>query len=217
MSVLLQSAACAQIGTDHVFVVLYFGRGSVTDFASVVQYDHAIGNVHHHAHVVFDQNDGGAEFFIHIQNEAAHVLFFFKVHARHGFVHQQDAGLHGQRTPQVDPFLQSVGQLAHRYLAVGFDFQHVDDFLDNAAVPDFFAFGGTDAQGLQQQIAAHFHGAAGHDVVQHAHAAEQRQVLEGAPDAACGDLVRVHAGKCLAPEGDGAFGGGIDAVDAVEH
>ena len=59
--------------------------------------------------------------------------------------------------------------------------------------------------------------APGHDVVEHAHALEQRQVLEGARHAHLGHLARVHVPEGLAAEGDGALLRLVDAVDAVEH
>jgi hypothetical protein len=49
--------------------------------------------------------------------------------------------------------LQAVGQLAHRRLAEGLDFQEVDDVLDEFAVADFLALGRADAQRLQEQVA----------------------------------------------------------------
>src|SRR3990167_5977130 len=55
------------------------------------------------------------------------------------------------------------------------------------------------------------------DIVDHAHALEQRQVLEGAGHAHLGHLARVHVVEGLATEGDGALRGCVHAVDAVEH
>jgi hypothetical protein len=68
----------------------------------------------------------------------------------------------------------------------------------------FLALGRADAQRLQQQVAFDLEVAAGHDVVDHAHALEQRQVLEGARHAHLGHLAAVHVAEGLAPEGDGA-------------
>ena len=74
-----------------------------------------------------------------------------------------------------------------------------------------------DAQRLQEEVALHLQVAPGHDVVEHAHALEQRQALEGARDAHLGHLVRVHVLEGLAAEGDRALLRLVDAVDAVEH
>ena len=166
---------------------------------------------------MLDEHDGGAELVVHVQDEAAHVLLLFHVHAGHGFIEQQHLRLHRESPAQVHALLQAVGQLAHGGLAEGLDFEEVDDVLDVFTVANFLALGRPDAQRLQQQVAFDLEVAAGHDVVDHAHALEQRQVLEGAPDAHLGHLAAVHVVKRLAPEGDGAFGRRVHPVDAVEH
>src|SRR3990167_5674536 len=212
-----RSVACAQIGTDHVFVVAHFVGAAVADLLAVVEHHHAVADVHHHAHVVLDEHDGGAELVVHIEDEAAHVLLFFHVHAGHGLVQQQHLRLHGQAVAQVHALLQAIGQLAHGRLAKRLDFQEVDDVLDVLAVADLLALGRADTQRLHQQVAFDLEVAAGHDVVDHAHALEQRQVLECARHAHLGHLARVHVRERLAPEGDRAVLRRVHAVDAVEH
>ncbi len=73
------------------------------------------------------------------------------------------------------------------------------------------------AQQLPEEAALHLQGAAGHDVVERAHALEQRDVLEGARDAATRRIVRLHLGPRLALEGDAAMLRLVEAVDDVEH
>jgi hypothetical protein len=70
---------------------------------------------------------------------------------------------------------------------------------------------------LREQAALHLEVAPRHDVVEHAHALEQREVLEGARHAHLGHLARVHVLEGLAAESDGALLRPIDAVDAVQH
>ena len=55
-----------QVGADHVFVLAHLARRAVADLLAIVQHHHAVADVHHHAHVVLDQHDGGAEFVEHI-------------------------------------------------------------------------------------------------------------------------------------------------------
>ena len=38
---------------------------------------------------MLNQDDGGTELIIHVQDKATHVLLFFNVHARHWFIKQQ--------------------------------------------------------------------------------------------------------------------------------
>jgi hypothetical protein len=63
-----------------------------------------------------------------------------------------------------------------------------------------FVFGRSDAQGLQKQVALDAQVAAGHEVVDHVHALEQRQVLERAGNAHLGHLAAVHVLEGLTPE-----------------
>ena len=51
----------AEIGVDHGLVGLHLVRRAVGDLDAVIEHDDAIGQIHHHAHVVLDQRDGGAE------------------------------------------------------------------------------------------------------------------------------------------------------------
>jgi hypothetical protein len=206
-----------QVGLDHFGVVAHFLWRAVPDLLAVVQHHHAVADVHHHAHVVLDQHHGGAELVVHVQHKAAHVLLFFHVHACHGLVQQQQLRLHGQRPAQVHALLQAVGQLAHRCLAIGLDLQEVDDVFDEFAVADFFALGRADAQRLHEDAALDLEVAPCHQVVQHAHALEQGQVLEGARHAHHGHLVAVHVLEGLAAKRDGALLRLVHAVDAVEH
>ena len=44
---------------------LHLGRRAVGDLLAVVEHHDAVGQVHHHAHVVLDQRDRGAERVVH--------------------------------------------------------------------------------------------------------------------------------------------------------
>src|SRR3989454_5609994 len=74
--------AHAQVGVDDGLVGPHLVRRAVGDLAAVVQRHHAVGDVHHHAHVVLDERDGRAEFVVDVEDEAAHVLLLLHVHAR---------------------------------------------------------------------------------------------------------------------------------------
>src|SRR5208282_735405 len=70
---------------------------------------------------------------------------------------------------------------------------------------------------LQEEVRVHFQIAPGHDVVEHAHAAKQGNVLEGARDALLGRLARAHLAVRAPQEGHAAGLRPVDAVDDVEH
>ena len=82
---------------------------------------------------------------------------------------------------------------------------------------DFFVFSRPNAQGLQKDVALHAQVATGHDVVDHAHAFEQGQVLESAGHAHLGHLAAVHVVKGLTAKCDAAFLRCVDTIDAIEH
>ena len=207
----------AEIGVDHLLVALDLVGRAVGDLAAVFEHDHAVGQVHHHAHVVLDQRDGGAELLVHVEDEARHVLLLLEVHAGHRLVEQQQLRLHRERAAELDALLQAVGQPADRDLADVLDLEEVDDLLDLAAVLDLLGERRAEAEDLPEEAAVHLQGAAGHDVVERRHAAEQRDVLEGARDAAARRLVGPHLRARLALEGDAAFLRMVEAVDDVEH
>ncbi len=73
------------------------------------------------------------------------------------------------------------------------------------------------AQHLFDPTAAALEVAPGEHVVEHAHALEQRDVLEGTRDPTFGGLVRAHASAGSAGIADAAALGMVDAVDHVEQ
>ena len=97
------------------------------------------------------------------------------------------------------------------------DVEEIDDLLGAQAVLDFFLHRRAEAQHLPEQTALHAQGAAGHDVVERGHAAEQRHVLERARNAAGGGVMRAHFRPGLAAEGDLALLRRIETVDNIEH
>src|SRR5436190_11285169 len=211
----------AEVGADHVGIRAYLVRAAVADLPAVVEHDDAVGDVHHHAHVVLDQDDRRAELVVDVEDEAAHVLLLLDVHPRHRLVEEQHLRLHRQRAAEVDALLQAVRHLADRRLAVGLDLEEVDDVLDHLTMRRLLALGGVPAErktkGLLEEVGLHLQVAPAHDVVEDAHALEQRQVLERARDAQLRDLVRVHLAEGPAAQVDRAFLRLVDAVDAVEH
>ena len=76
---------------------------------------------------------------VHLDDESAHILLLFEVHAGHRLVEQQKLRLHRQRAPELDALLQAISQTADRHAADRRDFQKVDDVLDQAAMDDFLA------------------------------------------------------------------------------
>mmetsp|Transcript_2863 Transcript_2863/g.4911 ORF Transcript_2863/g.4911 Transcript_2863/m.4911 type:complete len:324 (+) Transcript_2863:201-1172(+) len=206
-----------QVGIDHFLVVAHLVRRAVPDLLAVVHHDHPVGQVHHHAHVMLDQHDGGAEFVVHVEDETAHVLFLFDVHARHRLVQQQDLRLGGQCTGQFDTLLQAVRQAAHGRLADRLNLQEINDFLNLRAVGDLFLLGAAPPHRLTQQAGLHVVEPPGHDVVENAHAFEQGDVLERPRDALPGYLVGLHRRALLAAIHHFALLRIVEPADDVQH
>ena len=154
---------------------------------------------------------------INVEHKAAHVLLFLNVHAGHGLIQQQHLRLHGQRSTQVHPLLQAVGQHAHRRFAVSLNFQKINDLFNRFPVHHFFFDSRANAQGLQQDIAFNFQIATRHDVVEHAHTFEQCKILKGTRHPHHRHLVTIHVLESLTPKRDRALLRLVHAVDAVQH
>src|SRR5262249_89615 len=122
-----------------------------------------------------------------------------------------------ERAAKLDPLLQTVGQLSDLNLADVLDLEKVDDLLDAVALFDLFRERRPDAQQLPEEPAAHLQRAPRHDVVERGHALEQRDVLEGARDAAHPRFGGPHRRARLALERYAALLRVIEAVDDVEH
>ena len=97
------------------------------------------------------------------------------------------------------------------------DLEKVDDLLDLAAIGELLASRASDPDGLLEEGRAHLQIAAGHDVVEHAHPAEQRNILERPRNALRGCIVRVHVAPRCAAKRDRALLRVVDAVDDVQQ
>src|SRR4029450_85310 len=206
-----------QVGVDHRLVVPHVVRRPVGDLAPVVQGHHVGGDVHHHAHVVLDEGDGGPELVVHAEDEPAHVLLLLDVHACHGLVEEEEGGLGGERAGQLHPLLQAVGKAPGRRLADGLDLEEVDETLHELPVFELLAAGRSPIQGLEKKGAVHLEQPPGHDVVERAHGVEQRHVLEGPGDPQRGHVVGLELRAVRAGEADAALVRVIEAADDVEQ
>ncbi len=166
---------------------------------------------------MLDQHDRSAEFIVHIENEPAHVFFFFQVHTGHRFIQQQQLGLGRQRPAQFDPFLQTVRQAAYRRFANRFDLQKIDHFFHFSAIFQLFAACPAKIKSLFDKSRFHHQVAPGHDVIQHRHTAKQSDVLKRARNALSGSLVRTHLPAGLAAESNLALLWMVKAVDDIQH
>src|SRR5216683_3350355 len=207
----------SQVRVDHDLISSHEVGGSVGDLPAVVQRHDPVGDVHHHAHVVLDEGDRRAELVVDIEDEAGHVLLLLDVHAGHRLVQEQELWLGGQRPCQLHPLLEAVGQPPGGHLADGLDLQEVYDALDGGPVLQLLPLGRPPVDGVQEKVPTHLEQPAGHDVVQHGHALEERDVLEGPGDAEGGHVVGLELGPVLALEQDSSLLGVVEATDDIDQ
>src|SRR5205823_8739764 len=111
-------------------------RGTVSDLHAVIEHRHAMGEIHHHSHVMLDQRDGRAVMIVDVDDEPRHVLLLFEVHACHRLVEEKKIGLHCKGAAKFDAFLQAVWQTRNWYLADRLNLQKIDDLLDPVPMLD---------------------------------------------------------------------------------
>src|SRR5215467_9810693 len=206
-----------EVGVHHRLILAHDLGRAVGDLPAVVEHDHAIGNVHDHAHVVLDQRDGGAELVVHVEDEAGHVLLLLHVHPRHGLVEEEEMRLGGQRPRQLHPLLEPVGQPSRRRLADGLDLQEVDHPFHRRTMLELLPPRGAPVEGVEDEVPAHLEQPPRHDVVEHAHALEEGHVLEGARDAEAGHVEGLELGAVSSLEDDAALLRMVEATDDVEE
>src|SRR5712671_2191150 len=207
----------AQIGVDDRLVGLDLLRRSLRDLDTMIKDNHTVGEVHDHAHIMFNQGDGHVLVPVYVEDIARHVLFFLDVHAGHRLVEQQEIGFHCKRARKLDALLQAIRQLADDRLADRLDSQQVYDFFDTMAMRNLFSLRRPETEKLQEKSAAHVQCASRHDVVEHRHATKQCNVLERARDTARGRLKGPHLAARHPLEGDAALLRMVEAVDDIEH
>src|SRR3990172_7356748 len=109
----MAASALPQVGTDDDRIAADLVRRPLRDLLAVVEHDDVGRNVHHDAHIMLDQDDGGTPLVVHVEDEPRHVLLFLTVHSGHRLVEQQHFRLHGERTRKLHALLQPAGQPSH--------------------------------------------------------------------------------------------------------
>src|SRR5699024_1569429 len=114
----------AQIGLDDLRVVLDLRGGALGDDLAEVEHTDTLTDAHDQIHVMLDQKDGNVEGIPDLDDVVHQLGGLGGVHARRRLVQQQERGIGGQGTDDLQPALSAVGQGAR--LVVG-QIQHVKD------------------------------------------------------------------------------------------
>ena len=143
--------------------------------------------------------------------------FLFKVHAGHGFIEQDDLGFQCDGAGEFDALAQAIRKRAGMLVANVLDFEEVDDFFDGGAVLGFFLLRPADPishaageAGFHQMVAAD------HDVIEHGHAGEEREILKGAANTKVGAFAGAQRRDVGALVQDAPGSRAIAAGDAIE-
>ena len=85
--------AGAEIGADHLFVMLHLGRRALGDLAAEIERDDLVGDRHHQVHVVLDEQHGDLALVAHPADERAQFADLLVVEAAGRLVEQQQLRL----------------------------------------------------------------------------------------------------------------------------
>jgi len=142
---------------------------------------------------------------------------FVERHAGHRLVEQKQLGLGDESAGQLDALLKAIGELADDGEPIPLEAERLNDAFHLRSLLAFFATRRRSAKGLLEKVRTCLQGAAGQQVALHAHALEQRDVLERSRDAEMRGHVRAHDIVSRTREREGASVGPVDAVDHVQH
>jgi hypothetical protein len=98
----MQHLRAAEIGLDHVRIVLNLSGLPFGDLPSKIQNDDSVGGIHDHLHIVFDQENGRAVC-RDLPKDVRQAFRLIVIEARRWFVEQQKLGIRGKRVTLPDP------------------------------------------------------------------------------------------------------------------
>jgi len=169
-------------------------RACLGDLLSPVERHHPLGEARGEAQVVLDEEQRHAEAAAQLVQPVGDFILLLGGESRGWLVEQQEARFEGERASQLDALLHAVGTVGDADMPVGLQIEELDDLLASLALADLL---GARPQRRGEQVAVEVEMAAEEQVVDHPHAEEKAQVLEGAGDAAAGNPVRREAEQAL--------------------
>ncbi len=187
------------------------------DLPAEIERHHPVGNVHHQAHVVLDQQHREPEPVANLLDQGAERPDFLVIEAARRLIEQQQLGLAGQGARQLHAFLRAEGQVGDARARHRLQAEEAHQRLRFSQCGALLVLHRRQAQGIEEEAAVRAAMAPDHDVVQHRHGLEQGEVLEGAPDAERGDAVPGDPQERCAVEQDVAAATLVEARQAVEQ
>ena len=193
------------------------GRRSLGELAAEIQRDHMVGDRHHEAHVMLDQQHGHVAVVANPADQVAEHVDFLVVEAAGGLVEQQDLRLGSQRARQFDALLGAERQAGNHGVGDVVEVEIADDLVDALVELGLAAADPGQSQRVADDVAVGAGMGADPDVVEHRKVGKQRDVLEGAADADFGDPVRRARQDALAFHQNVARARLIEPAEAIEQ
>ena len=158
---------------------------AVGNLHAVVQHHDVVRYLHHHAHVVLDEEDGRAVLLSDELQEFVEFVRFARIEAGGGLVEAQQQRFRAHGTGDLETPLRAVGQVGGGIVGAVDEMdllQPVDRPVDRFPLRPLVGGNAHDAAegergGLHQRVVLRHQ-----EVFQHRHAAEQPDVLERARD-----------------------------------
>src|SRR3972149_2463914 len=182
----------SEVRLNHSRVCLDLLRAPLRDLFAEVQDRDPVGDIHHHAHIVLNQDtrDSPTLRLIDLQYEPGHVLGLLEVQPCHRLIQQNQRGIQGQRPSQLDPLLEPVGQHPDHLIPDVLDLEEVDDLpFDEFAMLDLLPRRLSQIHRAAKQAGLHVDMSPQANIVQNGHAAKELNLLEGTRDPEVGSLV----------------------------
>ncbi len=93
-------------------IVPDLARRAVGDLGAVVEHDDMVGDLHHHRHVVLDQQDGGAVLLADREQQRVELEALARVEAGGRLVEAEQHRIGAHRARDFEPALVAIGQVA---------------------------------------------------------------------------------------------------------
>ena len=104
----------SQIGFGHGRKLANLVRGAVGDHAAEIEHHDLVGEAHHQAHVMLDQEHGDAQLVADRADESAELRHLVVIEAAGGLIEQQELRLRGERARELDALARRKGQARRR-------------------------------------------------------------------------------------------------------
>src|SRR5579885_1349821 len=173
----------AQICLKHRRICQHRLCRSLSQFPAVVEDADVVGNGLHKMHVVFDQEQRDSQFVAKASEASGKRRYLLVRKARRRFVEQDQARTKHQSARDYHQFLHAKRERGHRCASVALQAKQGKRGQRMAARFCILGLRRSKGQHTLEHARAQARVLSGEQILQHGHAGEKLQVLEGSPDA----------------------------------